>query len=729
MGLWPLRSHQAGAIDALRRGDNVMVATQSASGKSLCYNVPVLESLLQDSACRALYLFPTKALAQDQLRSFAELSGSFGVRAAIYDGDTPTRDRPPVRKSARVVLTNPDMLHLGILPRHQSWDRLFRGLGYVVVDECHTYRGVFGSHVANILRRLRRVCQYYGSSPQFILCSATIGNAGELAHGLTGLSFEVIDEDGSPSGGKRFALWNPPIMGDSGSTRRSANVEAASLFSELVSSGVRTIVFTRTRRATELVYVYARDRLSQDSPEVAASIRPYRGSYLPEDRRSIERALFSGELLGVTSTNALELGIDVGSLDATVLAGYPGSIASTWQQAGRSGRRGEESLTILVGRDNPLDQYIMNHPQALFGRSVEHARISPSNPYVIEPHLLCAAYELPLKSQDQELFGADLVGHLEKLEAEGRLRRRGESWHISPQLPYPANDLNIRSISSFSYQVIQESTGAVLENVGEPSAFQQLHPGAVYLHQGEPYLVRDLDLDSHIARVERSTDDNYYTEARELTDIRVSSVRSTKSAGGVEVSLGDVEVTSQVLGFRRRRHLSERVIDEEPLDLPERRFPTVALWFDVPDRFLDWTKEERRDLPGGLHAAEHAAIGVLPLFAMCDRNDIGGVSTPLHPDTGRAQVFIYDGHAGGAGIAERGYQIIEALWEATLEAMVTCHCDDGCPGCVQSPKCGNNNHPLDKHVAMVMLRFLVGDPAASGIPSLKGLLGGAPGIA
>ena len=713
-GMWPLYSHQARAIDALRSGKNVIVSTPAASGKSLCYNLTVLDCLLEDRTGRAIYIFPTKALAQDQLRALRRLSEGLGIQAGIFDGDTSFDDRPVIKRSTQILLTNPDMLHLGILPNHSTWYRLLQGLRYVVLDEAHVYRGVFGSHVANVMRRLRRLCRLHGSSPQFVLSSATIANPGELAEGLTGLPFEVIDEDGSPYGGKQFAFWNPPILDELKSTRRSSNTEASTLLSELVSRGVRTMAFVRTRRVAELVYLYAKGQLEEKGPGLASRISPYRASYLPEDRRRIERALFAGELVGVATTNALELGIDVGTLDATVITGYPGSVSSTWQQAGRSGRRGEESLSVLVGRDNPLDQYLMNHPEAFFGRPMESALISPRNPYIVGPHLLCAAYESPLTAQDGELFGTGMSANLEALQKTGLVRRADDKWYITTEVSYPAETVNIRSASPNSYLVVEDRSGMILETVEEGSAFYQLHPGAVYLHQGEPYVVTELDLESRMAYV-KLHDGPYYTQAKDVTDIVIRKVRDSKTAGGVQVYLGEVEVTNHVLGFRKRRPFTEEVIGEEYVDLPPRRFDTVALWFDIPEAFTDRRHKGQVNskayaglgLPGGLHAAEHAAIGVLPLFALCDRNDIGGVSTPLHPDTGKAQVFIYDGHPGGIGIAERGFEIIEKLWRATLEAVSQCPCTIGCPSCVQSPKCGNNNHPLDKGFATEILRALI----------------------
>ncbi|MBI2871772.1 MAG: DEAD/DEAH box helicase [Chloroflexi bacterium] len=712
-GFFPLYRHQAQAVAAVLGGANVIVSTPAASGKSLCYHLPVLTALLEDSAATALYLYPTKALAQDQLRGLQALvPQGMEPRAAIFDGDTPAQERGRVRRSARVLLTNPDMLHVGILPRHRLWSRLLCNLRYVVLDEAHVYRGIFGSHVANLLRRLRRLCLYYGSDPRFVLCSATLANPAHLAERLTGLPFLAVEEDGSPFGGKHFAFWNPPIINQATGARRSPASEATQLLVELLRRHVRTLVFVRSRRAAELVYVYVRDQLRQSAPEMAGQVRPYHAAYLPEERREVEQALFSGGLMAVVATSALELGIDVGSLEATVLTGYPGSIASTWQQAGRSGRRGTGSLSILVAQDNPLDQYLMRHPEFFFGHPHEQALVSPENRHVLAPHLLCAAYEAPLTEADSSLFGPGFHERVRGLEKQGFLRTYQGRWHLEPAVGYPAQEVNLRSASSDHYLLVEAGSGRILERVEEFSAFAQLHPGAVYLHQGEPYLVQALDMESRTASAS-PTDAPYHTQSRDVTDIRIVEVRQEKQVGGVQVCLGDVEVTTQVVGFRRKAYLTEEVLADEPLELPARSFGTVALWFGVPQQVLERVRRERLDLAGGLHAAEHAAIGVLPLFALCDRADIGGVSTPLHPDTGVPQVFIYDGHPGGIGIAERGYETMRELWQATYHAVSECPCEAGCPGCIQSPKCGNNNQPLDKRVALLLLGALLGQPLAA----------------
>jgi DEAD/DEAH box helicase domain-containing protein len=708
-GFLSLYTHQAQAVNAARDGRNVMVATTSASGKSLCYNIAVLQAMLEAKAARAIYLFPTKALAQDQLRSLVESFSPVLLRQdelATFDGDTPLSERAEIRKQSRIVLTNPDMLHLGILPNHQSWARLLRNLKYVVVDEAHVYRGVFGSHVAGVLRRLRRLCDYYGSHPRFICCSATIANPGEHAERLVGLPFTVVDDDGSPRGGKDFVFWNPPIIDEVKSVRRSANSEATHLFTELVGHNIRSLTFARSRRLTELIYSYSRQSLAESSPALAGRIKPYRAGYLPQERRQIEQELFSGQLLGAVTTTALELGIDVGGLEATVLTGYPGSIASTWQQAGRSGRGQESSLSFFVGLDNPLDQYFMRHPDYFFGESVENALVNPENPYILRAHLLCAAWELPLSQGDEEYFGATLGEQITELERQGALRERHHRWFLAPTISYPAQSINIRSASGESYALIDAQSGALLETVEADVAFFQVHPGAIYLHQGESYLVTRLDLAGRTASAV-PTDANYYTQTKEITDLRILRVISTRDCRQVNVYLGEVEVTTDVVGFKKKAQFTEEVIGEEPLDLPPYRFVTQALWFGLPPPAMARVAAAGRDLAGGLHAAEHAAIAILPLFALCDRNDIGGVSTPLHPDTGQAQVFIYDAYTGGIGIAEKGFELVEGLWSATLKVVAECLCLDGCPSCVQSPKCGNNNQPLDKMAARILLEGLV----------------------
>ena len=703
LGISSLYCHQAEAINAVFTSKNVIISTSSASGKTLCYHLTTLESILDDRNSCAIYLFPTKALAQDQLRSLKKMACPellSGEAVATFDGDTPQVERAGIRKQARVVLTNPDMLHLGILPNHQSWARLFHNLKYVVIDEAHIYRGVFGSHVANVLRRLQRICALYNSRPQFICCSATIANPQEHAEKLVGLAFHAIAQDGSPHGEKYFVFWNPPTIDEAKSSRRSSNSEAAFLLSQLIEKNVRSLVFARTRKLTELIYIYARDQLA---PSLAGLISPYRAGYLPEERRQIERKFFNGELLGLVATNALELGINIGDLETTVLTGYPGSIASTWQQAGRSGRSKDTSLSFLIAQDNPLDQYLMRQPDFLFSKNFDNALIDPSNPYILKPHLVCAAWEKPLEDKDREFFG-DNSTMLAELEQEGMLRRRQEKWYPSPSITYPAQDVNIRATRQ-CYAIIDTSCGRLLETVEASVAFFQIHAGAIYLHQGESYLVTELDLAVYTAWAVPTTTD-YYTHTTDMTDIRLMKLTKEKDCNGVKVYFGDVDVTTTVIGFKKKRQFTEEVIGEEPLDLPPQRFLTKAIWFDLPQKAVNRIAASGLDFHGGLHACEHAAIGILPLFALCDRNDIGGVSTPFHPDTGRAQIFIYDAYPGGIGIVEKGFELIVELWQATLKVIRECPCFDGCPSCIQSPKCGNNNQPLDKKAAEIILEEL-----------------------
>ena len=708
-GLSSLYLHQAEAINNSRQGRNVMISTPSASGKTLCYNIPVLEAVLTEPGCCALYLFPTKALAQDQLRTLHELYRFLPLEAeefTTFDGDTPQSERSAIRKHAQIILTNPDMLHVGILPNHQSWIRLLRRLRYVIVDEAHAYRGVFGSHVACVLRRLRRLCRLYGSNPQFICCSATVANSGEHAESLVGLPFTIVNSDGSPHGGKDFVFWNPPLIDEAKNIRHSANSEAANLLAELVGNNIHSLAFARSRRLTELISNYSRQRLAEAVPELAGTIKAYRAGYLPEERRRIEHELFNGQLLGVVATTALELGIDIGDLEATVLTGYPGSIASTWQQVGRSGRGKDNSLSFLIALDNPLDQYFMRHPEFFFQKSFENVLVNPGNPYILKAHLLCAAWEMPL-GDDEDIFSPTFEQRKAELEERGLLREQRQRWYLSPRISYPAQNINIRSASREHFTLINTSTNSLLETVEASVAFFQIHPGAIYLHQGESYVVTNLDLEDRTAYAV-PTNASYYTQTKELEDLHIIRCIRHKRCGPVEVYLGEVEVTNTVIGFKKMLQFTEEVIGEEPLDLPTQRFPTIALWFDVPPETVTCLDREQLDFAGGLHAVEHAAIAILPLFALCDRNDIGGLSTPGHPDTGRAQIFIYDAYPGGIGIAEKGFDLIEELWQATLRAIMECPCQEGCPSCIQSPKCGNNNEPLDKEAARLLLQGLLG---------------------
>jgi DEAD/DEAH box helicase domain-containing protein len=710
-GIRGLYVHQAEAVNAARRGENVVVVTSTASGKTLCYNLPVLETLLEDRRARSLYIFPTKALSQDQLGKLKKYPVEAAQRAATYDGDTPAYLRGQIRRNSHIILTNPDMLHIGILPYHTTWASFFRNLKYIVIDEIHTYRGVFGSHVADIIRRIRRIAAHYGANPQFICASATISNPGKHFEDLTGLQAIVIDQDTSPAGEKYFIFWNPPLLGKTGE-RRSANSEAVYLFTKLVEGGVRTIVFTLARKTAELVLRYAKQVLEEDHSPAVDKIMSYRAGYTPQERREIERRLFKGDLLGVTSTNALELGIDVGNLDAAILTGYPGTVASTWQQAGRAGRTREASLAALVALDNPIDQFLMRHPDYFFGHNHEEAVIDPQNPYVLAAHILCAAYELPIENEEASLFGERLYDVLAALAEAGELSYRGR-WYWSGEA-YPAKEVNIRSTSSDSYNIVDVNSIQLLGTVDATNVFDTVHPGAVYLHGGESYIVDKLDIPDRTAYIS-PVDLPYYTVPSSQTWIAKNEELDSKLFAQTTAYLGDVEVTNKVTGYRKKQLYTDQVIDYVPLDLPEMKFPTQSIWISIPRELADRLIGRGFDLPGSIHAIEHAAIGILPLFAMCDRQDIGGVSHPSHPDTNNLPaIFIYDAHPGGVGISETAYDRLDEVIEATLKAIEDCKCEDGCPSCVQSPKCGNNNEPLDKGGAAFLLRELLTESSAVG---------------
>ncbi|WP_253769126.1 DEAD/DEAH box helicase [Goodfellowiella coeruleoviolacea] len=710
--------HQVDAAELAWSGQHVVLATGTASGKSLGYQLPVLTRLTTDPRATALYLSPTKALGADQLRSVREL-GLPDIRPSAFDGDTPMQERDWVRSHARWVFTNPDMLHRGVLPAHARWARFFRRLTYVVVDECHTYRGLFGSHVALLLRRLRRVANRYGADPVFVLASATVSHPAGSASQLTGVPCVAVTEDGSPRGGRTVALWEPPLLdqlaGEQGApVRRSAGTEAARILADLVVEGARSLAFVRSRRGAELAALTARRILDEVDPALAERVAAYRAGFLPEERRSLERGLANGDLLAVATTNALELGVDIAGLDAVVVAGYPGTLASFWQQSGRAGRGGDGALVVFVARDDPLDTYLVHHPAAVLDRPVEATVLDPTNPYVLAPHLACAAAELPLTSQCLDAFGgadsAPVAEALDQLIADQVVRRRPTGWYwTSPERPHPLVD--IRGGGGDQVAVVEGDSGRMLGTVDSGAACWQVHPGAVYLHQGEAYVVDELDLDTGVALV-HAEDPEWSTLPRDVVDISVVRVQERRRYpvgpdAEVTVCLGEVEVTSQVVGYLRRLP-SGAVLDRVALDLPAQTLRTRAVWYTVGQELLCGSAPGGAGLaparvPGALHAAEHAAIGLLPLFATCDRWDIGGVSTALHVDTGEATVFVHDGHPGGAGFADRGFAALVPWLAATREAIASCACPAGCPSCVQSPKCGNGNEPLDKAGGLAVL--------------------------
>ena len=702
--------HQVEAAEAAWAGEDVVVATGTASGKSLAYLLPALTAVAEGSrvasgrGATALYVAPTKALAADQHASVESLAVP-GVRAATYDGDTPPEERRWVRDHAGYVLTNPDLLHHSLLPGHAHWRAFLRALRFVVLDECHLYRGLFGSHVAAVLRRLRRVAARYGADPVFVLASATASDPETTAERLVGRPVRAVSEDTSRRGATRFLLWEPPLVpggGEHGApTRRSVTAETAELLTDLVTDQVRTLVFVRSRRGAEAVAMNARRLLADVDASLPDRVAAYRSGYLPEERRTLERRLHDGELLGLASTNALELGIDVAGMDAVVVAGWPGTRASLWQQAGRAGRRGDDALAVLVARDDPLDTYVVHHPEAVFGRPVEATVLDAANPYVLAPHLCAAAAEIPLQEADLDLYGPAASPVLDSLVARGLLRRRPGGWFWTSQ--ERASDLaDLRGVGGEPVRVVESGTGRVLGSVDEAAAHHSVHEGAVYLHQGLPYVVEHLDLADHVALV-RQDDPDWTTQARDVTDIAVLSEQLETWWGRVRLVLGTVEVTTQVTSFLRREVTTGAVLGEQPLDLPSRTLRTTAVWWTVPPDVLAAFGVAPEDVPGAAHAAEHAAIGLLPLVATCDRWDLGGVSTAMHPDTGLPTIFVHDAAPGGAGFSERGWQAAATWLSATADAITDCECEQGCPSCVQSPKCGNGNSPLDKEGARRLL--------------------------
>jgi DEAD/DEAH box helicase domain-containing protein len=703
VGIDSLYTHQLRAYETAAES-NLVITSGTASGKSLAFNLPVLDAIAARPKDRALYLYPTKALAQDQARALARLRPP-NLREAIYDGDTPREERPEIRRKSNLVLTNPDMLHVALLPNHAGWGNFLANLEWVVVDEAHTYRGVFGSHVANVLRRLRRLARAYGREPRFLLASATIANPVELAERLVGTPFELIDDDGAPRAGREIAMWNPPLIDKRSGTRRSALSEAADLLAELVSHGVRTICFLKSRRGIELIQRFARENLERrGKPELAKRIAPYRGGYTPQQRREIESRLAAGELLAVVATDALELGIDVGELDAAICVTFPGTVASLRQMWGRAGRR-RRGLAVYVAGQDALDQFFCRHPEEFLGRPVEAAILDHGNEQIAARHLIAAAYELPLSDEDDEVFGPEWRGRAERLLEAGELR--GVGGKLMPRrAEFVANRIPLRSASADSVAVIERDAGEMLGLVEAERAFTTVHPGAVYLHLGRSYEVDRLDVEERRAIVS-AFDGDWYTRPKKETEIYVERVHEQRQVAGVQLNFGEVSVTEQVIAFQRVSVSDQEPIDIVALELPEQNFITQALWYVLPDPLS--RKLPTEALLGSLHATEHSQIAVLPLIAMCDRWDIGGLSTNVHFQTGRSTIFIYDGHPGGVGITRRGYEQFERLLGDAERLIAECPCESGCPSCVQSPKCGNLNEPLHKAGALELMGLMRGE--------------------
>jgi DEAD/DEAH box helicase domain-containing protein len=724
LGIEKLYSHQCRAIDLARSGRNVVVATPTASGKTLTYNLPVLEQLLAEPSSRALYLFPLKALAQDQLRAFTELAGGLELpphldeaqrpRAAIYDGDTTPHFRRKIRDNPPgALITNPEMLHLALLPHHNSWAELFANLTHVVVDEVHTYRGVMGSHMAQVFRRLLRICRAWGASPTFIFCSATVGNPAELCQRLTGLPVVEVSESGAGRSEQHMVFLNP---------HDSPAQAAILLLQSALARDLRTIVYTQSRRLTELIAMWAGERGGQFKDRISA----YRAGFLPEERRDIEARMSSGELLAVISTSALELGIDIGGLDLCILVGYPGSVMATWQRGGRVGRARRDSAVALIAGEDALDQYFMRHPEDFFARPPESAVLNPLNPVILSRHLVCAAAEMTLRPGEPYLAEPGMAEQAQELVARGELfevvAQRGskkgktdsapEVTEIVTQRKRPQRDVDLRG-SGRAMHIEDQDTGERIGSIDHHRACKETHPGAVYLHRGRTYVVSELDMETGTVRA-RQARVKYYTRARTSKSTEILEIIDRREALGAAFFLGRLRVTEEVTGYEKRAVRGGTLMGIQGLDLPPLVFETEGLWFVVPDKLRRRAEDEYLHFMGGIHALEHAAIGILPLLVLTDRNDLGGISTPHHPQVGAPAVFIYDGLPGGAGLARQAFARADDLLLTTARTVRDCECELGCPSCVHSPKCGSGNRPIDKRAALFLAEALAAgtlDPA------------------
>ncbi len=714
IGIKDLYTHQAEAIEKIRGGKDIVLCTTTASGKSLTYMVPIFETVLDEPEAAALYISPLNALVNDQLKSFLEFEKELksGAGIARYTGALSEAQKRKVREGqTNIVLTNPEMIHMSFLAWHHLWRRFFSNLKFIVVDESHYYRGVIGSNMANLLRRLLRVAEYYGAAPQFICCSATIGNPEDHTETLIGRKAAVVENNGSFQGSQQFVFWNPPLyLNNKGSTlRRSSFSEASSLFAKAVQAGLQTLAFTRSRQGVERMYKSCQELLR--SRNLFPAICSYRSGYFDREREEIEKKMNSGELRGVISTNALELGIDIGGLDACILDGYPGTVMSARQQAGRAGRSGNESLVVLVAGTNALDQYYMRNPADFFTRSSENAVLNPKNPYILAGHLLCAAKEIPLRASDEKYFGKGYSRVVELLEAEGLLAGGDLKYSTDP---FPYKHVSLRGIDNNTYSLLafeEEKRFPIEKDIEETLAFRECHPGAVYMHRGETYYINRIDHEKKEIQAVK-TRDTYYTKPMIDSSVIVQETYAVKPllhASEIEVGLGEVEVTDRVIGYRKIQTQSNDVMSVHSLEMPLVSLQTMALWLKLPDSLQELVGEHKLDFAGGIHAIEHAMISMYPLHLLVDRSDVGGISTPSHPDLGgKSGIFVYDGHRGGVGYAEKGYDLIEQVLDGTLKSIESCPCESGCPSCIQSPKCGNNNEPLDKHAAIMLLHELLG---------------------
>ncbi|TGC07515.1 DEAD/DEAH box helicase [Methanolobus halotolerans] len=711
-GINQLYVHQAEAVQKVREGKNIVLSTSTASGKSLCYMLPVFESMLDDQKATALYISPLNALVNDQLRSFRDFAHLMGqnIRIEKFIGTMSQQEKNDVKYgNPRIVFTNPDMLHLSFLGWKHQWRGFLANLRFIVLDESHSYSGVMGSHMANLLRRLNRVCEYYGSKPQYICCTATIGNPVEHTSALIGKDVCLVDNDSSGRGAQKFVFWNPPFYArsDNFTIRRSSFGETVDLFTTFVQGGFQTIVFARSRQKVERMYVEARNMLTNRGVE--CSISSYRGGYYGEEREVIEKQLSKGSIEGVISTNALELGIDIGGLDACIMDGFPGTIMSARQQAGRAGRGNNESIVVLVADSNALDQYYMRNPGDFFRRECEEAVINVSNRYIQAGHLLCAAMEIPLRPEDALHFGSEYNTIVRVLEEEGLLQGYVAKQCLDTD---PHRKVSIRNIDNDAFTMLEKDIRKPIEkNLTRLQAYREAFEGAVYINKGIPYCVTKQDHKRKEILVEQARD-GYYTRAMVSSDIVIKGTVHNKflpACGDVKVGFGDVDVTQQVTGYRKVQQRTDKDLGQHTLRMPTFTLQTEALWIELPGRFTEAVEVHGSDFAGGIHAIEHAMIAMYPLHLLADRNDIGGVSTPEHPDLeGKSAIFVYDGHQGGVGYAEGGYEVISDMLEVTLKSIESCPCTEGCPGCIQSPKCGNNNNPLDKDAAIIILRKMLG---------------------
>ncbi|MGQ9687944.1 MAG: DEAD/DEAH box helicase [Desulfobaccales bacterium] len=698
LGIERLYSHQGQALAAVRQGRHLLVATPTASGKTLIYNLPVVAAMMAEPQAKALYLFPLKALEQDQLKALRELDAALPspfLAAAIYDGDTPPAARQTLKaRPPHVLITNPDMLHLGFLPFHDAWIDFFRNLRYVVIDEVHTYRGIFGSHMAQVLRRLRRICAHYGSEPQFLMLSATIAEPAEFIKNLTNLDVELITESGAPRSGRHHLFLNPP---------EGAATTASRIFCQAIRHNLATICFTQSRKLTELIHLWSLRQV----PELRRYISSYRAGFLPEERREIEARLASGKMRGVVSTSALEMGIDIGGLDVCILVGYPGTMVTALQRMGRVGRQDRDSLVVLVAQPDALDQYFMKHPQEFFGRPLETAVVDPDNPVVVGAHLPCAAQELPLDWEGEAILDLKACEPLiQQLARNGRLLQSasGRVWFARSR--FPQKEVNIRGVGE-SFAIFQVGKKRPLGHVDGHRTLRECHPGAVYLHKASTYAVERLDLERRNIWVQ-PIDPQYFTRIQTDKDTEILEILGSRQVAAFTAHTGRLKVTERFRAYEKRRLPGQELLGVTPLDLPPQIFETVGMWLEIPETVKQAVYDAKLHFMGGIHALEHTLIAMFPLFALADRNDIGGISTPAHPQVGRAAIFIYDGYPGGVGLAARAYAILEELLRRSYEVIEACPCEEGCPSCIHSPKCGSGNKPLDKEAALLTAGLLLG---------------------